>query len=118
MYSRPVLATDKHKTKFSWWEYWIEHCWMTGWQSIKDSFLIWGDLLKGDWEKYTLLPDDDPYTQCSLEFWYSLGADETLPRELLEHLMKVMEEVDNGEAEFIPFTPELFDQICSQEDSA
>ena len=45
VFSREVLGTANKKTKLSWWDYWINHCWMTGWQRIKHSFQNWGDLM-------------------------------------------------------------------------
>jgi len=44
-FSEPVLGTATKKIKLNWWEYWIGHCWMTGWQSIGGAFRIWSDLM-------------------------------------------------------------------------
>ena len=95
MISKPVLATDKEKTTLNWWEYWIGHCWMTGWQSIGDAFRIWADLMGNNYAEYALLKDDDPLEQCILYFWDSL-EDDVYPKEFLESLMQMVDDVDTG----------------------
>ena len=42
------------KTKLNWWEYWIGHCWMTGWQSIRMNFRMWADLMGSNYADYAL----------------------------------------------------------------
>jgi len=102
IFSRAVLGTEKRKTKMSWWEYWIGHCWMTGWQSIKYSFQNWGDLMTGNWDNYALLNSDNLFEACLDNFWDSLGDDDTLPKEFLEHLLEMVDRIDRGEEKLIP----------------
>jgi hypothetical protein len=102
IFSTAVLSTDKEKTTLNWWEYWIGHAWMTGWQSIGISFRIWCDLMCSNYEDYGLLKDDDPEQECIEWFWGSLGEDEVYPKEFLEHLMQLAEDVRTGKEKVIP----------------
>jgi len=111
MFSRMIRATDKKKTTLNWWEYWIGHCWMTGWQSIRGSFRIWSDLMTGNYKDYALMFYDDPYEECLDWFWGSLGDDDTLPKEFLEHLMQMAEDVRTGKEELIPADEDFFDRM-------
>jgi hypothetical protein len=96
MISKRVLATDKEKTTLNLWEYHIGHCWMTGWQSIRGAFRIWADLMTDNYKDYNLLKEDDPFEECRSWFWVSLGEDEVYPKEFLEYLMQMVEDVKSG----------------------
>ena len=85
--------------KLNWFEYWIGHCWMTGWQSIRGTFRIWCDLLGSNYEGYGLMNEDDPLTECSEWFWASLGEDDVYSKEFLEHLMQMVEDIETGKVE-------------------
>ena len=87
-------------------EYYIGHCWMTGWQSIKYSFQNWADLITGNWKDYALMFYDDPYEECNDCFWSYLGEDDTLPKEFLEHLQQMVDRIDRGEEKLIPYDVE------------
>ena len=89
--------------KMNWWDYWIGHCWFSGWQSIRHSFQNWADLMTGNWADYGLMFYDDPYEECRDCFWSYLGDDDTLPKEFLEHLQEMVDRIDRGEVELIPF---------------
>jgi hypothetical protein len=102
IFSKPILATDKKKTTLNWWEYWIGHCWMTGWQSIRGTFRIWADLMGSNYEGYGLLKDDDPETECLEWFWVSLGEDECYPRFFLEYLQQLVHDVETGKEKVYP----------------
>jgi hypothetical protein len=106
IFSRAVLGTANKKTKLSWWDYWINHCWMTGWQSIKHSFQNWADLMTGNWKDYAIMFYDDPYEECNDCFWSYLGEDDTLPKEFLEHLQQMVDRIDRGEEKLIPYDVE------------
>jgi hypothetical protein len=86
--------------KLNWWEYWIGHCWMTGWQSMKMTFRIWADLMTSNYDNYALPRTvEDPEEECRDWFWVSLGEDETYPKEFLEHLLQMVEDIDLGKVE-------------------
>ncbi len=95
----------------NWFEYWIGHCWMTGWQSIRGAYKIWGDLLTGNYEGYALLKEDDPYTECYEWFWATLNEDETLPKEFLEYLIQLADDIETGKVKTYPMTLEELEEI-------
>ena len=116
MFSKPVLATDKQKTKLNWWEYNIGHCWMTGWQSIGDAFRIWADLMGSNYENYALpRTAENPEAECISWFWGTLGEDEVYPKEFLEYLMQMAEDVRTGKVETVPMD-EVFDRLKEKYD--
>ena len=96
MFSRKVKGTSPNKPKMNWWDYWIGHCWMTGWQSINHSFRNWANLMTGHWNDYALMVYDDPYEECNDCFWSYLGEDDTLPKEFLEHLQQMIKDIETG----------------------
>jgi hypothetical protein len=103
MISKPVLATDKHKTTLNWWEYHIGHCWMTGWQTIGDAFRIWADLMGSNYENYDLPRTvEDPEAECIEWFWATLGEDEVYPKEFLEYLMQMVDDIRTGKVKTFP----------------
>jgi hypothetical protein len=110
-HGKAVLGTATKKIKMNWWEYWIGHCWMTGWQSIRGAFRIWADLMTDNFADYSLLKNDDPFTECYEWFWVSLGEDECYPKEFLEHLLEMVDRIDRGEEKLIPMDEDFFDRL-------
>jgi hypothetical protein len=111
-FSKPVLATDKQKTTLNWWEYYIGHCCMTGWQSIRYNFLMWQDLMSGNYEVYALpRTAEDPEAECINWFWATLGEDEVLPKSFLEYLMQMSHDVMTGKVETVPLDDDFFDRL-------
>ena len=102
MYSTPVRGTATNKTTLNWWQYWIGHCWMTGWQSIRTTFRIWGDLMWSNYQNYALMQEDDPEAECVEWFWASLNEDDTYPKEFLEYLIQMAEDVQSGKVKTYP----------------
>ena len=111
MFSTPVKSTNKKGITLNWWEYWIGHCWMTGWQSISMTFRIWSDLMRSNYTGYALLKQDDPETECIEWFWASLNEDDVYPKEFLEHLMQLADDVETGKEEVIPLDEDFFDRL-------
>jgi len=113
MYSTPVRGTapKKNKTTLNWWDYWIGHCWMTGWQSIRGAFRIWADLMGSNYKDYALLKQDDPEEECLEWFWVSLGEDDTYPKEFLEELLQMVDRIDRGEEELIPMDEDFMKRL-------
>ena len=111
MYSKQLKGTDKKKTTLNWWEYWIGHCWMTGWQSISMTFRIWADLMTSNYDGYALMKEDDPESECIEWFWASLNEDDVYPKEFLEYLMKMADDVETGKVETYPLTEDFFDRM-------
>jgi hypothetical protein len=111
MFSRQLKGTSKKKTTMNWWEYWIGHCWMTGWQTIGMSFRNWRDLMTGNYEGYALMFYDDPYEECYSCFWSYLGDDDVLPKDFLEGLMQMAADMESGKVKTVPFTQDMFDKL-------
>jgi hypothetical protein len=82
--------------KLNWFEYYFGHCFQTGWREIWNNFKMWRDLISGNYENYALIPEDDAYEECKDWFWTCINLDETLPKEFLEHLMQMVEDIDTG----------------------
>ena len=118
-FSKPVLATDKKKTTLNWWEYWISHCWMTGWQSIRGAFRIWADLMGSNYQDYALpRTAEDPEKECIEWFWVGLGEDDTYPREFLEYLLQMCADIDSGKVKTYPMD-EVMEEMkswCEEDD--
>ena len=80
----------------TWTEYIFQHLIPTGLLSFRDNFRMWRDLITSNYEGYALLEDDDPYEQCYEWFWTSINLDETYPKEFLEHLQQMVDDIDSG----------------------
>ena len=80
----------------TWTEYIFQHLIPTGLRSFRDNFRMWRDLISSNYEGYALLEDDDPYQQCYEWFWISINLDETYPKEFLEHLQQMVDDIDSG----------------------
>jgi len=111
MFSTPVRGTHPNKTKMNWCEYWIGHCWMTGWQSMRMTFRIWANLMTSDYDSYALLKEDDPETECIEWFWGTLGEDEVYPKEFLEYLMQMVDDIETGKEKVIPMDEDFFNRL-------
>lgn len=109
-FSRPLLGTDKNKTKLSWFEYIWSCCIHQGWYNCYCSFRNWADLIGNSYQGYGILPEDDDLEWCNDYFWDSL-QDDIYPKEFLEHLMQLADDVDSGRVKPVPFTREMFDRI-------
>jgi len=111
MFSTPLKGTYPNKTKMNWWEYWIGHCWMTGWQSMRMNFRMWTDLMLSRYDGYALMKEDDPESECIKWFWTSLNEDDVYPKEFLEHLMQMVDDIETGKEKLIPLDEDFFDRI-------
>jgi len=80
----------------TWTQYIFQHLIPTGLRSFRDNFRMWRDLILSNYEGYDLLEDDDPYEQCYEWFWTSINLDETYPKEFLEHLQQMVDDIDSG----------------------
>jgi hypothetical protein len=63
---------------------------------------MWRDLITENYEPYVLLKDDDPFETTYDWFWTSINLDETYPKEFLEHLIQLAEDVRTGKEKVIP----------------
>ena len=94
--SKAILGTNKKKVKMSWPEYIFTHMIPTWIQSFRNNFRIWSDLMTDNLDNYALLKNDDPLEECLNWFWSSLGEDEVYPKEFLEYLLQLCDDVDTG----------------------
>jgi len=60
------------------------------------NFRIWADLMTSNYDGYALLEEDDPYQECYEWFWSSINMDETLPKEFIEYLNQMVDDIDTG----------------------
>lgn len=111
MFSKAILGTKTNKPKMSWVEYIFTHLIPTSFQSFNDNFRMWKDLMTGNYSAYALLKDDDPFEECHSWFFSSINLDETLPKEFLEYLMQMVEDLESGKEKLIPFTKEMSDDL-------
>ena len=94
--SKAILGTSKKKVRMSWPEYIFTHMIPTWLQSFRNNFRIWSDLMTDNLDNYALMRDDDPLEECRDWFWTSLNEDEVYPKEFLEHLLELVDEVKTG----------------------
>ena len=66
--------------------------------------------MTGNYKDYALMWYDDPYEECVDWFWQCLGDDDTLPKEFLEHLMQMVEDIDSGKVKTYPMD-EVMDKL-------
>lgn len=109
-FSRPLLGTNTPKTKLSWFEYIWNSCIIQGWYNCWYSFKNWADLMGNNYQEYALLEKDDPLEQCILYFWDSL-EDEIYPKDFLESLLQMSEDVRTGKEKVIPLDEDFFNRI-------
>ena len=64
----------------------------------------------GNWKDYALLISDDPLEQCALYFWDSL-EDDIYPKEFLESLMQMADDVETGKVKAVPFDMNMVDRL-------
>jgi len=76
---------------------------------------MWRDLMTSNYEGYALLKDDDPYEQCYEWFWTSINLDETYPKEFLEHLHQMVEDIESGKVK--TYTLEEIKDLFENEDN-
>ena len=72
---------------------------------------MWRDLISGNYADYALLKDDDPYEECYNWFWCSINMDETYPKEFLEYLMQMVDDIETGKEKVVPLDEDFFDRM-------
>ena len=110
MFSRPILGTDTDKVKLTWFEYIWNSCLIQGWYNCWYAFKNWGDLMGNNYQDYALLKSDDPLEQCILYFWDSL-EDDIYPKEFLESLLQMSNDVKTGKVETIPMDEDFMNRL-------
>jgi hypothetical protein len=92
-------------------EYYTQHVFPTGWQTVASAFRIWKDLMTGNYAGYALLDIDDPYEECYAWFWATLGEDDILPKEFLEYLYQLADDIDSGKEKVYPLDLDELNRI-------
>lgn len=114
MHSTPVRGTYPNRVRMSWWDYYVGHCWMTGWQTIRDNFQTWTDLVGSKYENYALPRTvEDPEQECIEWFWVGLNEDDVYPKKFLEkqYLMQMVDDIKTGKEQVIPLDENFFCRI-------
>lgn len=94
-------------------KYYVSHVFPTGWQTVRGTFRIWKDLMTNNYNDYALLKDDDPFAECRDWFWCSLNEDDVYPKEFLEYLIQLADDVDSGKVKTYPMTSLEFEELDS-----
>jgi len=77
---------------------------------------MWSDLMTGNYENYALIPEDDPYEECYSWFWTSINLDETYPKEFLEYLQQLVEDVKTGKVKTVSFDIDKFEEAFEDDE--
>ena len=83
-------------------EYIKQHLFPSWVQQWTCNFRIWADLMTNRYDCYALLEEDDPEQECYEWFWASINMDDTLPKEFLESLYQMMDDIDSGKVRTYP----------------
>lgn len=67
--------------------------------------------MTGNYEDYAILHTDDPYQECYDWFWTTLGEDDVLPKEFLEYLYQLADDVDSGRVKTYALSEDYLDDI-------
>jgi hypothetical protein len=67
--------------------------------------------MTGNYKDYALMFYDDPYEECYSCFWSYLGDDDILPKEFLESLMQMVDDIETGKEKVIPMDEDFFNRL-------
>ena len=117
-FSKPALGTDTKKIKMSWMEYIFTHLIPTWFKSFNENFVMWRDLITENYKPYKLLKSDNAEQECYDWFWSSINLDETYPKEFLEYLLQMVDDIDSGKVKTYPMD-EVMEEMktwCEEDD--
>ena len=99
-------------------EYYLEHVIPTGFYTIGHAWKNWCDLMTGNHEPYKLRESDDGESECSAWFWTTLGEDNVYPKEFLEYLHQMANDVMTGKVKTYPLEDVMseLEELMSIED--
>ena len=66
------------------------------------NFKIWSDLMTNNYEVYATPYSESPERECYEWFWASINIDDTLPKESLERLYQMINDIDTGIVKTVP----------------
>jgi hypothetical protein len=68
--------------------------------------------MSGNYEVYALpRTAEDPEAECIEWFWASLNEDDVYPKEFLEYLMQMADDIETGKVECVPVDDDFFDRL-------
>lgn len=67
--------------------------------------------MTSNYDGYALMKEDDPEAECLDWFWASLNEDDVYPKEFLEHLLQMVDDIETGKEKLIPLDENFFDRI-------
>ena len=72
-----------------------------------------------NYQNYALMQEDDPEAECVDWFWASLNEDDTYPKEFLEYLIQMAEDVQSGKVKTYPIEDikQLFEDLHDDEET-
>ena len=82
--------------------YITDHLFRAWVQQWSYNFRVWADLMTNNFESYANPYGESPERECYEWFWTSINIDETLPKEFLESLYQMMDDVDTGKVKTVP----------------
>lgn len=91
----------------SWIKYIFEYLLFAGWREMGYNFRLWFILMTDGYDEIPLFDAEDSYNY----FWSSLNSDEILPKEFLEGLYQMVDDVESGRVSTFPLTIDEFDEV-------
>ena len=73
--------------------------WVQTWSC---NFQVWADLMTNNYEVYTNPYGESPERECYEWFWAFINMDDTLPKESLDSLYQMMDDIDTGKVKTVP----------------
>jgi hypothetical protein len=100
----------------NYFQYYAQHVIPTGLKSFNYAFQNWADYITGNYKDYISDLTEDPEADCRDWFWSVLGEDNVYPKEFIEYLENMVEQIDQGEIQTIPFDFDSLDSFVGLED--
>jgi uncharacterized membrane protein len=67
--------------------------------------------MTSNYDGYALMKEDDPESECLEWFWASLNEDDVYPKEFLEYLMQMVDDIETGKEKVVPLDKDFFDRM-------
>lgn len=97
-------------------QYYTQHVIPTGLRSFGYAFRNWADYMTGNYNDYISGITEDPEAECRDWFWAVLGEDNVYPKEFIEYLHNMVDQIDRKEIQTIPFDFDTLDRFVELED--
>ena len=90
---------EKQMTHFKYITDHLLRAWVHQWSC---NFKHWTDLMTNNYEAYANPYGESPERECYEWFWSSINMDDTLPKEFLEYLQQMVEDIETGKVKTYP----------------